>query len=175
VNNGSTLNGTGQDTLRGSLGETERLMLPMINTGSSLNNLTSLLNTKTLSGSNIGTIKLTGKQGFSLRSTLDALDLIPEYDEFNKIKAVQTENFIHKQTRAFSKDNLRYDSSGRIGYSLGSSIDMAKHSAHILKNTQWGSTGPDKPQTFLSSIIHPHKVTRKEIIKEVGKIKKFKN
>jgi hypothetical protein len=151
--------------------DTERIMLPLINTGSSINNLSSLFNTKTLSGTNIGTIKLTGtgKQNFSLRTTLDALELIPELDELNKNRRVQTENFIKEMKSKRYYDNKRY-----YDKSIGSSVDLAKHSAHILRSQQWGNNSNvnnDNPQSFFSSILHPPKLGYKDIMREVGKLK----
>jgi hypothetical protein len=139
--------------------DTERINLPLINTGLS-NNLSSLFNTKTLSGSHLGTIKLTGKM--SLKTTFDALDLIPELEELNKGKSIRTENILKKS----KFDNSRYEQP------IGTSIDLAKFSAHILKSQNWGNKSEDNPQSFYSSsFLHPKKLGRMDIIKEVGKLK----
>jgi hypothetical protein len=146
--------------------DTERISLPLINSGN-FNNLSSLFgNTKTLSGSNLGTIKLTGKNTISIKSTFDALDLIPELEELNKGKLVKSENFM-KHLRSSRFDNSRYVD---ISRQVGSSVDLAKYSAHILKSTQWGDNTKNDTPSFYSGLNIPRKLGYKEIVKEVGKL-----
>jgi hypothetical protein len=141
--------------------DTERISLPLINSGN-FNNLSSLFNSKSLGTSIIGTIKLTGKQTLSIKSTFDALDLIPEFEEMNKHKNIKSENFM-KHLRSGRIDNSRYDKL------TASSIDLAKYSAHILKAQQWGENSKsNESPSFLSSFNHPRKMRYKDIVNEIG-------
>jgi hypothetical protein len=107
-----------------------------------------------------GRIKLSNKMTMSLKSTLDALDLIPEYEEKidelnnNAINILRNRrNYISSMDDTSNKDGME---------------EINKFNLSIIKNNQWGNYNGPKKQ-FFDYLKSPVKPNKREIERELGK------
>ena len=107
----------------------------------------------------IDSIKVNTKYG-SLKSALDALELIPEYEEQNQEKIVNSDLFKERRKSDQGKDEEKE----KIEASLE---EINKFNSMIMKNSQWGSSVPSKAGNKKSTNI-PSKPNQKELERELG-------
>lgn len=127
------------------------------------NGMTNLLNTKNFvtknthnSMNNMETMKLSNKLTISLKSTLDVLDLIPEYEEKNYEDYLNNNDILKNRKNEEKKDEG------------GSLDDINRFNFSIIKNQQWGNNNGGKISNS-SFAKHPIRPNRKELEREMGK------
>jgi len=107
----------------------------------------------------IDSIKVNTKYG-SLKSALDSLELIPEYEEGGEGKVVNNDLFKERRKSDQEKDEEKQ----KIEASLE---EINKFNSMIMKNSQWGSSIPAKSGNKKITNI-PLKPNHKELERELG-------
>ncbi len=107
-------------------------------------------------------IKVNTKYG-NLKSALDALELIPEYEEQNQNEKVNNED-LFKDRKRHDHDPKEDDKQQQLEASLE---EMNKFNSMIMKNSQWGSSAPAKTGNKKTTNI-PNKPNHKELERELG-------
>lgn len=125
-------------------------------------------------------IKLNTKYGTSLRTALEKLDLIPEFEESqidgeNPKKLNNTNLFKKPETSKnkktnTKKNNLDANNSTKIDNKNNQDLEeINKFNKAILKNANWGDTGRPSASDENSKNFLFHKPDKKKIEREIGK------
>ena len=119
---------------------------------------------QTLNGTNMESMKVSNKI-HSLKSVLDALDLIPEYD-----KKLEDEHFRNTNTDMFKnkKNNLDKEKDKNKQSITASLEEINKFNHSIMRNNLWGNSMNNKPKPNTANKM-PIKPDTKELEKEMGK------
>ena len=136
--------------------------LPFLSSGKSESrNITNpLYNSHTLNHS-VDVMRINYRLSGTLKSNLDILDLIPEYDENdysnNNIDIFKKRKTYLQEQKEQEKRKLTNDLE-----------DIDKFNIKIIKNNQWGNISQEKSKNF-NLFKKPSKPDRKELEKELGK------
>jgi hypothetical protein len=108
-------------------------------------------------------IKLSNKMTMSLKSTLDALDLIPEYEEINNNEAnINNIDIIKERTRDLIESREQNILKNK------SLEEINKFNLSIIRNAGWGNYigSTNKSTDVFRHFVKPNK---RELEKEMGK------
>jgi len=108
----------------------------------------------------LASIKVNTKYG-SLKSALDTLELIPEFEERDQEKVVNNDLFKERRKSDQQKDEEKQKMEASLE-------EINKFNSMIMKNSQWGSSMPTKSGNKKSSNI-PNKPDHKELERELGR------
>ena len=106
-------------------------------------------------------IKVNTKYG-SLKSALDALELIPEYEEREQEKVVNNDLFKERRKSDQQKDEEKQKMEASLE-------EINKFNSMIMKNSQWGSSITNAKSGNKKSSNIPNKPDQKELERELGR------
>lgn len=133
--------------------------LPMINTKKT--NFDQTGKNSLIQSMQMDSIKVNTKYG-TIKSALDALELIPEYEERDGDKVNQEDLFKERK----KSDQVKEEEKQKVEAALE---EINKFNSNIMKNQQWGTSAPTKTGNK-KNINIPNKPNHKELERELGKI-----